>query len=107
MAWFYLLAAGGLEVVWAFYMKQSEGFSKLWPSVITIVAMLMSFALLALSMKSLPLGTTYAIWTGIGALGAFILGVLLLGEDISPLRIASALLIMAGLIGLKLSSSAG
>ena len=79
MAWIYLAIAGVLEVVWAFSMKQSEGFSKLGPSLVTLVAMIASFALLSLSMKSLPLGTAYTIWTGIGAVGAFLVGILVLG----------------------------
>lgn len=105
MAWVYLLTAGVLEVVWAFYMKQSEGFSKLGPSVITIVAMIASFALLSISMRSLPLGTAYTIWTGIGAVGAFVVGVVLLGEQLTLMRIGAALLIVSGLVLMKLSSS--
>lgn len=105
MAWVYLLTAGVLEVVWAFYMKQSEGFSKLGPSVVTIVAMIASFALLSVSMRSLPLGTAYTIWTGIGAVGAFVVGVVLLGEQLTLMRISAALLIVSGLVLMKLSSS--
>lgn len=106
MAWIYLAIAGLLEVVWAFSMKQSEGFSKLTPSLITFAAMAASFALLALSMKALPLGTAYTIWTGIGAVGAFLVGILVLGETASAMRIAAALLIVAGLVLMKLSSPA-
>lgn len=106
MAWIYLVIAGLLEVVWAFSMKQSEGFSKLGPSIVTIVAMIASFALLALSMKALPLGTAYTIWTGIGAVGAFLVGIWVLGEAASTMRIAAALLIVAGLVLMKLSSPA-
>lgn len=106
MAWIYLVIAGLLEVVWAFSMKQSEGFSKLGPSIVTIVAMIASFALLALSMKALPLGTAYTIWTGIGAVGAFLVGIWVLGEAASAMRIAAALLIVAGLVLMKLSSPA-
>lgn len=106
MAWIYLVIAGLLEVVWAFSMKQSEGFSKLGPSIVTIVAMTASFALLALSMKALPLGTAYTIWTGIGAVGAFLVGIWVLGEAASAMRIAAALLIVAGLVLMKLSSPA-
>ena len=106
MAWIYLFIAGVLEVVWAFYMKQSEGFSKLWPSVITIGAMIVSFALLSISMKTLPLGTAYAIWTGIGAIGAFIVGIWMLGEPASLLRITAAGLIVGGLILMKVASPA-
>jgi quaternary ammonium compound-resistance protein SugE len=105
MAWISLVIAGILEVAWAFSMKQSEGFSKLGPSVLTIVLMIFSFGLLSYSMRSLPLGTAYAIWTGIGALGAFIVGILVLGEQASFFRILSACLILAGLVGLKISSS--
>ena len=105
MAWIYLGIAGLLEVVWAFSMKQSDGFSKLTPTLITLVTMIASFALLSLSMKSLPLGTAYTIWTGIGAVGAFAVGILVLGEQASLLRIAAALLIVSGLVLMKLSSS--
>lgn len=106
MAWIYLAIAGLLEVVWAFSMKQSEGFSKLVPSLVTIAAMAASFALLSLSMKILPLGTAYTIWTGIGAVGAFLVGIWVLGEAASAMRIAAALLIVAGLVLMKLSSPA-
>ncbi|MGA0594751.1 quaternary ammonium compound efflux SMR transporter SugE [Enterovirga sp. CN4-39] len=106
MAWTMLIAAGLLEVVWAFTMKQSEGFSKLWPSLITLAAMVASFALLALAMRSLPLGTAYAIWTGIGAVGAFLVGIAVLGESASALRVLAALLIVSGLVLMKLSSDA-
>lgn len=105
MAWIYLAVAGILEVVWAFFMKKSEGFSLLTPSVITIVTMIGSFALLSIAMRSLPLGTAYAIWTGIGAVGAFVVGIVILGEAATFFRIASVTLILAGIIGLKLSSS--
>lgn len=105
MAWIYLVIAGVLEVIWAFYMKQSQGFSKLVPSVITIVTMIASFALLSVSMKTLPLGTAYTIWTGIGAVGAFTVGVLVLGEQATAMRIGAAILIVSGLVLMKLSSS--
>lgn len=105
MAWLYLLFAGLLEIVWAFYMKQSAGFTRLVPTVVTLVTMVMSFALLSVSMRTLPLGTAYAVWTGIGAAGTFVLGIVVLGEQATPLRIASAALILIGLIGLKLASS--
>jgi quaternary ammonium compound-resistance protein SugE len=104
MAWILLLLAGLLEVVWAFGMKASDGFSRLGWSAITLIAMLASVGLLALAMRSLPLGTAYAIWTGIGALGAFLVGILVLGEAATPMRLFSAALILAGLVGLKLSS---
>lgn len=105
MAWVYLVLAGAFEIVWASTMKQSEGFTKLVPSVITLVTMFISFGLLALAMKSLPLGTAYAIWTGIGAVGAFLVGIVFLGEAATLFRIASVSLIVAGLIGLKLSTA--
>lgn len=102
MAWLYLVVAGLLEVVWAFTMKQSHGFTKLTPSLITMVA---SFGLLSMSMRSLPLGTAYTIWTGIGAVGAFVVGITLLGEQLTPLRICAAVLIVSGLVLMKLSSA--
>lgn len=106
MAWIYLTIAGVLEIVWAFSMKQSEGFTKLVPSLVTLVTMVASFALLSLSMKSLPLGTAYTIWTGIGAVGAFVVGILVLGEQANPMRIAAAVLIVSGLVLMKVSSPA-
>lgn len=106
MAWIYLVIAGIFEVVWAFYMKQSDGFSKLVPTVITFVTMAISFGLLSISMRSLPLGTAYTIWTGIGAVGAFIVGVLVLGEQANAMRIVAAALIVAGLTMMKLSTPA-
>ncbi|WP_273725324.1 quaternary ammonium compound efflux SMR transporter SugE [Brucella gallinifaecis] len=105
MAWIYLAIAGGLEVVWAYFMKKSEGFSLLTPSIITIITMIGSFALLSFAMRTLPLGTAYTIWTGIGAVGAFLVGIFILGEAASFFRIASVTLILAGIIGLKLSST--
>jgi quaternary ammonium compound-resistance protein SugE len=104
MHWLYLVVAGLLEVIWAFTMKQSEGFTKPLASVLTIVAMIASFVLLSLAMRSLPLGTAYSIWTGIGAVGAFVVGILLLGESANAFRILSVALIIAGIIGLKLTS---
>jgi len=104
MAWILLVFAGLLEVVWAFAMKQSAGFTRLAPSVVTLVAMIASFALLALSMKTLPLGTAYTIWTGIGAVGAFVLGVWFLGEPANALRIVAAALIVGGLVLMKMAS---
>lgn len=104
MAWVYLGIAGLLEVVWAFAMKQSDGFSRLTPSIVTIVAMIASFALLSVSMKSLPLGTAYTVWTGIGAVGAFLAGVAVLGESVSPMRVLAAALIVGGLVLMKLST---
>jgi len=104
MAWILLVLAGLLEVVWAFAMKQSAGFTRLAPSVVTLVAMIASFALLALSMKTLPLGTAYTIWTGIGAVGAFVLGVWFLGEPANALRVVAAALIVGGLVLMKMAS---
>ena len=103
MAWIALVIAGLLEVVWAFTMKLSDGFSRLWPSVITFAAMIASFALLSWSMRTLPLGTAYTMWTGIGAVGAFIVGVIVLGESTHPMRIAAAAMIIGGLVLMKLS----
>lgn len=105
MAWIYLVFAGLLEVVWAFSMKQSEGFTRLTPSLVTIVMMIASFALLSISMKTLPLGTAYTIWTGIGAVGAFLVGIWVLGEPANLMRIIAAILIVSGLVMMKLSSS--
>jgi len=106
VAWFILVIAGLFEVVWAFTMKQSEGFTRLWPTVITFAAMLVSFGLLSWSMRSLPLGTAYTVWTGIGAVGAFLAGIVFLGESVSAMRLLAALLIVSGLLLMKLSSSA-
>ncbi|CAM3299787.1 MULTISPECIES: DMT family transporter [Methylobacterium] len=106
MAWLILLAAGLLEVVWAYAMKRSAGFTQPIPSAVTVVAALGSFVLLAFAMRSLPLGTAYTVWTGIGAVGAFLLGILMLGESASPLRIAAAALIVSGLVLMKLSGEA-
>ncbi|WP_191058563.1 quaternary ammonium compound efflux SMR transporter SugE [Geminicoccus harenae] len=106
MAWLILVIAGLFEVVWAFTMKQSEGFTRLWPSVVTIAAMLVSFGLLSWSMRSLPLGTAYTVWTGIGAVGAFLAGIVFLGESVSAMRLLAALLIVGGLLLMKLSSTA-
>lgn len=104
MAWITLLLAGLFEVVWSFFMKESHGFSRLGPSVITVAAMIVSFALLAIAMRSLPLGTAYTVWTGIGAVGAFGVGVLVLGEPLSTTRVAAAALILSGMILMKIGS---
>ncbi|WP_373236518.1 DMT family transporter [Cohaesibacter celericrescens] len=104
MAWVYLVLAGILEIIWAYMLKQSDGFSRLVPSAITVVTMIGSFGLLSLSMRTLPLGTAYGIWTGIGAVGTFIVGILFLGELISPARIIAAILIVGGLLLMKFSS---
>ncbi|VVN56945.1 Quaternary ammonium compound-resistance protein SugE [Pseudomonas fluorescens] len=105
MAWVSLVIAGILEVVWAFSMKQSEGFTRVVPTVITLVTVVASFALLSVSMKSLPLGTAYTIWTGIGAVGAFAAGIFFLGEPVSLLRVVAAILIVSGLLMMKLVST--
>jgi quaternary ammonium compound-resistance protein SugE len=107
MAWIYLLIAGLLEIVWAYFMKQSHGFTRLWPSVATLGFMTVSFALLSISMKTLPMGTAYVMWTGIGAVGAFIVGVVLLGEQINPLRILAAVLVLSGLVLFRLAPGGG
>ena len=104
MSWILLLIAGLLEVAWAAGLKTSEGFTRLWPSMFTVVTALGSFVLLAMAMRQLPLGTAYAVWTGIGAVGAFIFGIVIMGEALTVARVASAALIVVGLIGLKLSS---
>jgi quaternary ammonium compound-resistance protein SugE len=105
MAWLFLVVAGLLEVVWAYSMKLSDGFTKPVPSVVTAVTMLLSFGLLSWSMKVLPLGTAYTVWTGIGAVGAFIVGIMFLGEAASLMRIGAAVLIVGGLVLMKLSSA--
>jgi quaternary ammonium compound-resistance protein SugE len=106
MAWFILITAGLLEVVWAYAMKQSHGFTRLGPTVVMVVAMVGSVGLLALAMRTLPLGTAYTIWTGIGAVGAFLVGIVMLGEAASPARVIAAMLIVAGLVTMKLASPA-
>jgi len=106
MPWVYLVIAGLFEIVWAFAMKQSDGFTRPGPTIVTITAMIASFALLSLSMKSLPLGTAYTIWTGIGAVGAFLVGIAMLGEAASAMRIVAALLIVAGLVLMKIATPA-
>lgn len=104
MAWFLLIVAGLFEVGWAIGLKYTEGFTRLWPSLGTAAAMLVSLGLLGLAMKSLPVGTAYAVWVGVGAVGTVILGVLLFNEPMGALRLASVVLIVAGLVGLKLAS---
>ncbi|GAB4151439.1 MAG: quaternary ammonium compound efflux SMR transporter SugE [Sphingomonadales bacterium] len=104
MAWFYLLAAGALEVGWAVGLKYSQGFTRLGPSLWTLASMVASFALLGLALKSLPLGTAYAIWTGIGAVGTALLGLWLFGESADWPRLASIGLIVAGIAGLRLTA---
>ena len=106
MAWLALFFAGLLEIVWATAMKQSEGFTRFWPTVTMIAGMILSFGLLAWSMKVLPLGTAYTIWTGIGALGAFIIGIAYFGEAFSFARVTAAVLIVCGLVLMKISTPA-
>lgn len=103
MPWIYLTFAGLLEIVWATAMKQSDGFSRLGPTLITGVAMVASVWLLALAMRALPLGTAYTVWTGIGAVGAFVVGAALLGETVTPLRLLAALMIVSGIGLMKLA----
>lgn len=105
MSWFYLVIAGMFETVWAVSLKQSEGFSRFWPTGITIVAMAISLYYLSLALKALPLGTAYAVWTGIGAVGAAVAGIVIFGESFAPLRIVSILLVVAGIAGLRFTAS--
>ncbi|WP_419419383.1 quaternary ammonium compound efflux SMR transporter SugE [Legionella sp. D16C41] len=105
MAWIYLLLAGVFEVVWAVGLKHSAGFTKLYPSLMTLGAMLLSFLLLAQSLKSLPIGTAYAIWTGIGAVGTVIYGIYFFGEPTTLLRMSCILLILLAIVGLKATNS--
>jgi quaternary ammonium compound-resistance protein SugE len=104
MAWVYLIIAGIFETVWAIALKYTMGFTRLVPSVITIAGMFISFYFLSLATKVLPIGTAYAVWTGIGALGAVIIGMVFLNEPVNASRIIFLLLILVGLIGLKLTS---
>ena len=106
MAWIFLLAAGLLEIVWASMMKLSQGFTRGWPTAVMIIAMLASFAALSVSMRTLPLGTAYTVWTGIGAVGAFVVGVVALGEPLGMMRALAAALIIVGLILMKVSTPA-
>jgi len=103
MAWVVLILAGVFEIVWAYSMKLSEGFTRL-PSIITLFFMVLSFGMLAYAMRTLPLGTAYTIWTGIGAIGSFAVGILILGEPITAVRMLAAVLIVSGLILMKISS---
>ncbi len=101
MAWLFVFIAGMFEIVWAIGMKYSDGFSKLGPSVITVIGMLISFFLLSYALKTLPVGTTYAVWTGIGAAGTAIMGMLLFGESREATRLFCIVLIIAGILGLQ------
>lgn len=105
MAWAWLLLAGLFEVGWAVGLKHTEGFSRLWPTVWTVAAMGLSLGLLGLALRTLPLGTAYAIWTGVGTIGTVALGIWLFGEPATPLRLACIGLIVAGIVGLKLVSA--
>ena len=104
MAWTYLVIAGLMEIAWATGLKYSEGFTKPLASIVTAILMIASFYFLSLALKTLPIGTAYAIWTGIGAVGTAIVGIILFGESREALRISCMLLIVAGIVGLKLSS---
>jgi quaternary ammonium compound-resistance protein SugE len=105
MAWIFLFIAGLLEIGWAVGLKYTEGFSRLWPTVATVAGMVASFALLSQALKSIPVGTAYAVWTGIGAAGTALVGMILFGESREVMRILCLLLIVAGVIGLKFTSS--
>src|SRR5262245_11104741 len=102
MAWIWLVLAGLLEIVWAVGLKYTNGFTRILPSAITVAAMIASVYFLALAVRSIPIGTGYAVWTGIGAVGVAIMGMILFGEPKTLLRVASILLIVAGIVGLKL-----
>lgn len=104
LPWIYLTLAGLLEIVWAVGLKYTEGFTRLWPSVITIAAMVASVWLLAIAVKTIPVGTGYAVWTGIGAVGTAILGIVLFSEPATAARLGCIVLIVAGIFGLKLVS---
>lgn len=104
MQWLLLVAAGLLEIGWALGLKSTQGFTRLWPTVGTVAAMAASLALLGLAMRTLPVGTAYAIWTGIGAVGTVVLGMVLLHEPVSWLRLGCVGLIVVGMVGLKLSN---
>ena len=104
MNWVILLVAGLCEIAWAIGLKYSAGFTRLWPTLGTVIAMLISVVLLGIAMKTLPVGTAYAVWVGVGAIGTAILGIVLFGEAASTARLFSLALILAGIVGLKLSS---
>jgi len=106
MAWAVLIVAGLFEVAWAIGLKYTEGFTRLWPTVGTVAAMVISLALLGVAMKTLPVGTSYAVWVGVGAVGTAILGIVLLGESANAGRLFSLALIVAGIVGLKLATTA-
>lgn len=104
MPWFHLIIAGLLEVAWAVGLKQTDGWSRLWPSVITVALMIASFFFLSLALRTLPIGTAYAIWTGIGAIGTALIGIFIFDEPRTTARLVCILLIISGVIGLKLAS---
>ncbi len=104
MEWFWLILAGIMEVCWAIGLKYTDGFTKFWPSLLTASTMVISFFLLSLALKSIPLGTAYAVWTGIGAVGVALIGILLFHESSDPLRLFCIMLIIIGIVGLKLAS---
>ncbi len=106
MAWIILVVAGLFEVGWAIGLKYTEGFTRLWPTVWTVLAMIVSLWLLGIAMKALPVGTAYSVWVGVGAVGTVVLGILLLGEPADAARLISVALIIAGIIGLKLATPA-
>ena len=105
MAWIYLFIAGFFEIGWAVGLKYTDGFTKLWPSVITIIGMILSFYFLSAAVKTIPIGTAYAIWTGIGAVGTAIFGMILFGESKEFIRLIFIFLIVIGIIGLKIFSN--
>lgn len=105
MAWVYLFVAGLLEIGWAVGLKFTDGFTKFWPSVLTIAAMAVSMILLAAAVRTIPVGTGYAVWTGIGAVGTAAIGILVLGEPATAWRVGCLVLILAGIIGLKFSAA--
>jgi quaternary ammonium compound-resistance protein SugE len=105
MPWIYLLLAGLLEIGWAIGLKYTYGFTKLWPSVITVLVMALSFGLLSLALRAIPMGTAYAVWTGIGAAGTAAFGMAFLGEPRDVIRIVCLLLIIGGVVGLKFAGS--
>lgn len=104
LAWLLLLTAGGLEIAWAIGLKYTEGFSRLWPSVLTLSAMVVSIALLAQAVRALPIGTAYAVWTGIGAVGTALIGIAVFGEPRDALRLGCIAMIVVGILGLKFSA---
>ena len=104
MTWFILIVAGLFEIVWAIGLKYSEGFTRLWPTVVTIIGMIISMTLLGFAMRTLPVGTAYAVWTGIGAAGTVILGIMLFGEPATFIRIVCIVMILGGILGLKFLS---